>query len=158
LRANEELSTSRLLLQTRAHVTKIESLLRKATGEPSKETYKVINGLIIEASDTVIRVFLPLIRPTSSREAVLCIPWGSGPRSRLALIDSAASELRVNRENSRLVLTSQVAHSPGRIGYASGKLPYNRHLGKVKPNCLKSPVSASSRSKLLKTPFCGNQP
>jgi hypothetical protein len=28
-------------------------------------------------------------------------------------------------------MEGQVTHSPGRIGYASGKLPYNRLLGDV---------------------------
>jgi ferritin-like metal-binding protein YciE len=39
--------------ETRGHVTKIESLLRKAIGETETETCKVINGLTTEASDTI---------------------------------------------------------------------------------------------------------
>ena len=41
------------LQETRGHVTKVESLLHKATGEASTETCKVINGLITEANDTI---------------------------------------------------------------------------------------------------------
>jgi hypothetical protein len=40
-------------------------------------------------------------------------------------------EKRATGSNSRLVLTGQVTHSTGRIGYASGKLPFNRLAGEV---------------------------
>ena len=49
------------LQETRGHVTKIESLLRKATGETSTETCKVINGLTTEASDIIKDVTDPTI-------------------------------------------------------------------------------------------------
>ena len=49
------------LQETRGHVSKIESLLRKATGEASTETCKVINGLTTEASDTIKDVTDPTI-------------------------------------------------------------------------------------------------
>jgi ferritin-like metal-binding protein YciE len=41
------------LNETRGHVTKVEALLEKATGEASTETCKVISGLTTEASDTI---------------------------------------------------------------------------------------------------------
>ena len=40
-------------------------------------------------------------------------------------------------------LASQ-AKLPDPIGYASGKLPYNRLSGKIKPKCLNNRVSVSS--------------
>ncbi len=49
------------LQETRGHVSKIESLLRKATGEASTETCKVINVLTTEASDTIKDVTDPTI-------------------------------------------------------------------------------------------------
>ena len=39
--------------ETRGHVTKVESLLRKAIGETETETCKVIDGLTTEANDTI---------------------------------------------------------------------------------------------------------
>ena len=50
------------LRETQGHVAKVESLLRKATGDASTETCKVINGLITEASDTIKDVTDPIIR------------------------------------------------------------------------------------------------
>lgn len=49
------------LQETRGHVAKIESLLRKATGEATTETCKVINGLTTEASDTIKDVTDPTV-------------------------------------------------------------------------------------------------
>jgi ferritin-like metal-binding protein YciE len=49
------------LRETRGHVAKIESLLRKATGEATTETCKVIGGLTTEASDTIKDVTDPTI-------------------------------------------------------------------------------------------------
>jgi ferritin-like metal-binding protein YciE len=49
------------LQETRGHVVKIESLLRKATGEATSETCKVINGLTTEASDTIKDVTDPTV-------------------------------------------------------------------------------------------------
>jgi ferritin-like metal-binding protein YciE len=50
------------LEETRGHVTYVESLLQRATGETKTETCKVINGLTTEASDTVTDVTDPSIR------------------------------------------------------------------------------------------------
>ena len=50
------------LQETRGHVAKVESLLRKATGEAKTETCKVINGLTTEASDTIKDVKDPTVR------------------------------------------------------------------------------------------------
>lgn len=50
------------LEETRGHVAKVESLLRKATGDASTETCKVINGLTTEASDTMKDVTDPNVR------------------------------------------------------------------------------------------------
>lgn len=50
------------LQETRGHVAKVESLLRKATGEAKTETCKVINGLTTEASDTMKDVTDPSVR------------------------------------------------------------------------------------------------
>jgi ferritin-like metal-binding protein YciE len=50
------------LEETRGHVTKVESLLRKHIGETATETCKVINGLTTEASDTIKDVTEPTIR------------------------------------------------------------------------------------------------
>lgn len=41
------------LEQTKGHVTKVESLLRKATGENSSTTCKAISSLITEAEDNI---------------------------------------------------------------------------------------------------------
>ena len=49
------------LEETRGHVARVESLLRKATCEASTETCKVINGLTTEASDTIKDVTDPSI-------------------------------------------------------------------------------------------------
>jgi ferritin-like metal-binding protein YciE len=49
------------LQETRNHVTKVESLLRKSTGETSTETCKVINGLTTEANDTIKDVTDPTV-------------------------------------------------------------------------------------------------
>jgi ferritin-like metal-binding protein YciE len=48
--------------ETRGHVAKVESLLRKHIGETATETCKVINGLTTEASDTIKDVTDPVIR------------------------------------------------------------------------------------------------
>src|ERR1700739_1128073 len=50
------------LEETRGHVTRVESLLRKHIGETATETCKVINGLTTEASDTIKDVTDPVIR------------------------------------------------------------------------------------------------
>jgi ferritin-like metal-binding protein YciE len=50
------------LEETKGHVAKVESLLRKATGEAKTETCKVINGLTTEASDTIKDVKDPTVR------------------------------------------------------------------------------------------------
>jgi ferritin-like metal-binding protein YciE len=50
------------LQETRGHVAKVESLLRKHIGETATETCKVINGLTTEASDTIKDVTDPTIR------------------------------------------------------------------------------------------------
>ena len=41
------------LQETRGHVTKVEALLRRNSGEADTETCKVIGGLTTEASDTI---------------------------------------------------------------------------------------------------------
>ena len=41
------------LEETKGHVSKVESLLRRLTGDADAETCKVINGLSTEASDTI---------------------------------------------------------------------------------------------------------
>jgi ferritin-like metal-binding protein YciE len=41
------------LEQTKGHVTKVEGLLRKATGEASTSTCKVISSLVTEAEDSI---------------------------------------------------------------------------------------------------------
>lgn len=41
------------LEETKGHVSKVEALLRKATGDASTETCKVINGLTTEGADTI---------------------------------------------------------------------------------------------------------
>jgi hypothetical protein len=62
------------------------------------------------------------------------------PQSTQSLVGhlGAMKFLSVFQRMSFSTATDQVTHSPGRIGYASGKLPYNRLSGKVKPNCLRS--------------------
>jgi ferritin-like metal-binding protein YciE len=50
------------LEETRGHVVRVESLLRKHIGETATETCKVINGLTTEASDTIKDVTDPVIR------------------------------------------------------------------------------------------------
>jgi ferritin-like metal-binding protein YciE len=50
------------LEETRGHVTHVEALLQRATGETKTETCKVINGLTTEASDTITDVTDPSIR------------------------------------------------------------------------------------------------
>ena len=50
------------LEETRGHVARVESLLRKHIGETATETCKVINGLTTEASDTIKDVTDPVIR------------------------------------------------------------------------------------------------
>lgn len=41
------------LEQTKGHVTKVQSLLRKATGEANTSTCKVISSLVTEAEDSI---------------------------------------------------------------------------------------------------------
>jgi ferritin-like metal-binding protein YciE len=41
------------LTQTEGHVAKVESLLRRATGDATTATCKVINGLVTEAEDGI---------------------------------------------------------------------------------------------------------
>ena len=50
------------LEETKGHVSKVESLLRQATGDASTTTCKVINGLTTEASDTIKDVTDPSVR------------------------------------------------------------------------------------------------
>jgi len=50
------------LEETRGHVTYVEALLRRATGEAETETCKVVNGLTTEASDVITDVTDPSIR------------------------------------------------------------------------------------------------
>src|ERR1700722_13302350 len=50
------------LEETKSHVTHVEALLRRATGETKTETCKVINGLTTEASDVITDVTDPSIR------------------------------------------------------------------------------------------------
>jgi ferritin-like metal-binding protein YciE len=50
------------LEETRGHVSRVESLLRRSIGEGKTETCKVINGLTTEAADTVKDVTDPSIR------------------------------------------------------------------------------------------------
>jgi ferritin-like metal-binding protein YciE len=50
------------LEETRGHVTYVEALLRRATGETKTETCKVVNGLTTEASDVITDVTDPSIR------------------------------------------------------------------------------------------------
>jgi hypothetical protein len=57
----------------------------------------------------------------------------------------SAKGLPSDRFDCQLLTSGQVTHSPGRIGYASGKLPYNRHVGQVfrRPSGpLKTPYAA----------------
>jgi len=53
------------LEQTRGHVTKVEDLLRNATGEASTSTCKVISGLVTEAEDNIKDATDPGIRDIS---------------------------------------------------------------------------------------------
>ena len=48
--------------------------------------------------------------------------------------------------------SGRCTHSPGRIGYASGKLPYSRLFGQVPEKS----HYRKTRFKLPITPFCGN--
>jgi ferritin-like metal-binding protein YciE len=50
------------LQQTQGHVTKVENLLRNATGEASTTTSKVISALITEAEDMIKDVVNPSVR------------------------------------------------------------------------------------------------
>ena len=50
------------LEETRGHVSKVEALLQRNTGDDSTETCKVIGGLTTEASDTIKDVTNPQIR------------------------------------------------------------------------------------------------
>ncbi|HEY4045321.1 MAG TPA: ferritin-like domain-containing protein [Acidobacteriaceae bacterium] len=50
------------LEQTEGHVSKVRSLLERNIGKSDTETYKVINGLTTEASDTIKDVKDPTIR------------------------------------------------------------------------------------------------
>jgi ferritin-like metal-binding protein YciE len=50
------------LQETEGHVTKVESLLREATGDASTSTCKVISGLTTEAEDTIKDVTNPQVR------------------------------------------------------------------------------------------------
>lgn len=50
------------LEETKGHVSKVESLLRQATGDASTATCKVINGLTAEAEDTIKDVTDPSVR------------------------------------------------------------------------------------------------
>jgi ferritin-like metal-binding protein YciE len=50
------------LEETKGHVTYVEALLRRATGEAETETCKVVNGLTTEASDVITDVTDPSIR------------------------------------------------------------------------------------------------
>jgi len=50
------------LQETEGHVTQVEDLLRRLTGETDTETCKVINGLTTEASDTIKDVTDPTVR------------------------------------------------------------------------------------------------
>jgi ferritin-like metal-binding protein YciE len=50
------------LEQTRGHVSKVENLLRKATGEANTTTCKVIIGLTTEAEDNIKDATDPVIR------------------------------------------------------------------------------------------------
>ncbi len=79
------------LEETRGHVAKVESLLRKATGEAKTETCKVINGLTTEASDTIKDVKDPTVRDVAligaAQEvehheiAIYMEPFAPGPTS-----------------------------------------------------------------------------
>jgi len=62
--SDPELSSafSNHLEQTRGHVTKVESLLRNATGDASTTTCKVIGGLTTEAEDNIKDATDPGIR------------------------------------------------------------------------------------------------
>lgn len=53
------------LEQTRGHVTKVESLLRRATPDASTKTCKVISGLITDAEDGIKDATEPGIRDIS---------------------------------------------------------------------------------------------
>jgi ferritin-like metal-binding protein YciE len=50
------------LQQTQGHVTKLQGLLNKNSGDDSTETCKVIDGLTTEASDTIKDVTDPSVR------------------------------------------------------------------------------------------------
>lgn len=50
------------LEETKGHVTKVQGLLQRNTGDVSTETCKVIDGLTTEASDTIKDVTDPSIR------------------------------------------------------------------------------------------------
>ena len=49
------------LEETQGHVSKVEGLLRQATGEASTSTCKVISALIAEAEDTMTDVTAPAV-------------------------------------------------------------------------------------------------
>jgi hypothetical protein len=44
-------------------------------------------------------------------------------------------EVKNGSSCTQLMRTAQVTHSPCRIGYSSGKLPYNRLFGQIERNC-----------------------
>jgi ferritin-like metal-binding protein YciE len=50
------------LEETKGHVSKVENLVRKHSGDDSTETCKVIDGLTTEASDTIKDVTDPSVR------------------------------------------------------------------------------------------------
>lgn len=50
------------LQETQGHVAKVEALLRRATGDASTKTCKVINGLTTEAEDSIKDATDPAIR------------------------------------------------------------------------------------------------
>jgi ferritin-like metal-binding protein YciE len=50
------------LEETHSHVSKVQALLKRNTGDDSSETCKVIGGLTTEASDTIKDVTNPQIR------------------------------------------------------------------------------------------------
>src|SRR5260370_42690057 len=55
---------------------------------------------------------------------------------------------RIRFRFDQLAITGQVTHSPGRIGYASGKLPYTRQVVAVGTTITDRPPHRSVRARL----------
>jgi len=60
---------------------------------------------------------------------------------------------RIRFRFDQLAITGQVTHSPGRIGYASGKLPYNRLIVQWCYGELRKPRLLQRSSTCEKAPY-----